>query len=183
MSLPHSSVQLCRRNRGHQRPKQVPTVLCQPSSSSSFLLDSGSMHHSNTAIAVAIVAVTMPSPLQKLIVKCLRYPPRNSGSLSDEVTDAEDKGTGKFVVLHLRFDKDMAAHSACNFGGGKAEKLALAKLWALTTVLVYILPALLKVYGGEARISTLRTLFLLMEDKKSLPLQRKGPRLKARLLY
>ncbi|KAA8534414.1 hypothetical protein F0562_031931 [Nyssa sinensis] len=64
MSLPHSSVQLCRRNRGHQRPKQVPTVLCQPSSSSSFLLDSGSMHHSNTAIAVAIVAVTMPSPLQ-----------------------------------------------------------------------------------------------------------------------
>ncbi|RDX89896.1 hypothetical protein CR513_28311 [Mucuna pruriens] len=35
--------------------------------------------------------------------------------------------TGKFVVLHLRFDKDMAAHSACDFGGGKAEKLALAK--------------------------------------------------------
>ncbi|XP_010547595.1 PREDICTED: uncharacterized protein At1g04910-like [Tarenaya hassleriana] len=34
---------------------------------------------------------------------------------------------GKFVVLHLRFDKDMAAHSACDFGGGKAEKLALAK--------------------------------------------------------
>ncbi|CAJ1974017.1 unnamed protein product [Sphenostylis stenocarpa] len=33
----------------------------------------------------------------------------------------------KFVVLHLRFDKDMAAHSACDFGGGKAEKLALAK--------------------------------------------------------
>ncbi|KAA8521093.1 hypothetical protein F0562_011754 [Nyssa sinensis] len=56
---------LCRRNRGHQRPKQVPTVLCQPSSSSSFLLDSGSMHYSNTAIAVAIVAVTIPSPLQK----------------------------------------------------------------------------------------------------------------------
>ncbi|XP_020212452.1 O-fucosyltransferase 31 [Cajanus cajan] len=34
---------------------------------------------------------------------------------------------GKFVVLHLRFDKDMAAHSACDFGGGKAERLALAK--------------------------------------------------------
>ncbi|KAL9229593.1 hypothetical protein vseg_005043 [Gypsophila vaccaria] len=33
----------------------------------------------------------------------------------------------KFVVLHLRFDKDMAAHSACDFGGGKAEKLALAR--------------------------------------------------------
>ncbi|XP_010523344.1 PREDICTED: uncharacterized protein At1g04910 [Tarenaya hassleriana] len=32
-----------------------------------------------------------------------------------------------FAVLHLRFDKDMAAHSACDFGGGKAEKLALAK--------------------------------------------------------
>ncbi|KAK7410461.1 hypothetical protein VNO78_01260 [Psophocarpus tetragonolobus] len=35
--------------------------------------------------------------------------------------------SGKYVVLHLRFDKDMAAHSACDFGGGKAEKLALAK--------------------------------------------------------
>lgn len=37
------------------------------------------------------------------------------------------QGAGKYVVLHLRFDKDMAAHSACDFGGGRAEKLALAK--------------------------------------------------------
>ncbi|XP_076909214.1 O-fucosyltransferase 39-like isoform X1 [Bidens hawaiensis] len=37
------------------------------------------------------------------------------------------KGAGKFVALHLRFDKDMAAHSACDFGGGKAEKKALAR--------------------------------------------------------
>ncbi|WVZ21566.1 hypothetical protein V8G54_008888 [Vigna mungo] len=45
-----------------------------------------------------------------------------------EETDMVGKQqTGKFVVLHLRFDKDMAAHSACDFGGGKAEKLALAK--------------------------------------------------------
>lgn len=33
----------------------------------------------------------------------------------------------KFVALHLRFDKDMAAHSSCDFGGGKIERLALAK--------------------------------------------------------
>ncbi|GER27301.1 O-fucosyltransferase family protein [Striga asiatica] len=117
----------------------------------------------------------------------------------------DKKGTGKFVVLHLRFDKDMAAHSACDFGGGKAEKLALAKyrqvIWQgrvlnsqftdeelrsrgrcpLTPEEIGLLLAALgfnnstrlylashKVYGGEARISTLRSLFPFMEDKKSL---------------
>ncbi|KAH6799429.1 O-fucosyltransferase family protein [Perilla frutescens var. frutescens] len=139
---------------------------------------------------------------------------RNSPSSSEvdstnylqKVTDARDwQGTGKFVVLHLRFDKDMAAHSACDFGGGKAEKLALAKyrqvIWQgrvlnsqftdeelrsrgrcpLTPEEIGLLLAALgfdnstrlylashKVYGGEARISTLRSLFPLMEDKKSL---------------
>ncbi|KAI4339766.1 hypothetical protein MLD38_024673 [Melastoma candidum] len=114
-------------------------------------------------------------------------------------------GAGKYVVLHLRFDKDMAAHSACDFGGGKAETLALAKyrqvIWQgrvmnsqftdqelrnqgrcpLTPEQIGLLLAALgfsnttrlylashKVYGGEARISTLRKLFPLMEDKKSL---------------
>lgn len=122
------------------------------------------------------------------------------------VTDAKnEQGLRKFVVLHLRFDKDMAAHSACDFGGGKAEKLALAKyrqvIWQgrvlnsqftdeelrnqgrcpLTPEEIGLLLAALgfdnntrlylashKVYGGEARISTLRYLFPLMEDKKSL---------------
>lgn len=49
---------------------------------------------------------------------------------SSPTTNLQQKGktgNGKFIVLHLRFDKDMAAHSACDFGGGKAEKLALAK--------------------------------------------------------
>ncbi|CAD6225015.1 unnamed protein product [Miscanthus lutarioriparius] len=55
------------------------------------------------------------------------------------------------VVPHF---KDMAAHSACNLGGGRAEQLALAKYR--------------QVYGGEARISSLRKLFPLMEDKRSL---------------
>lgn len=32
-----------------------------------------------------------------------------------------------FLALHLRFDKDMAAHSACYFGGGWAERRALRK--------------------------------------------------------
>nr|GLL38648.1 uncharacterized protein At1g04910-like [Ipomoea trifida] len=99
----------------------------------------------------------------------------------------------------------MAAHSACDFGGGKAEKLSLAKyrqrIWQgrvlnsqftdeelrsqgrcpLTPEEVGLLLAALgfgnntrlylashKVYGGEARISPLRSLFPLMEDKKSL---------------
>ncbi|CAO2830351.1 unnamed protein product [Amaranthus hypochondriacus] len=111
----------------------------------------------------------------------------------------------KFVVLHLRFDKDMAAHSACDFGGGKAEKLALAKyrqaMWQgrvlnsqftdeelrsqgrcpMTPEEAGLLLAALgfdnstrlylashKVYGGKARLETLRRLFPLMEDKKSL---------------
>ncbi|KVH99693.1 GDP-fucose protein O-fucosyltransferase [Cynara cardunculus var. scolymus] len=91
------------------------------------------------------------------LVQRLRSPPNAKIATKDEQLHEkmEDKlGSGKFIVLHLRFDKDMAAHSACDFGGGKAEKLALAKYR--------------QVYGGEARISTLRKLFPLMEDKKSL---------------
>uniref|UniRef100_A0A5B7A0W0 O-fucosyltransferase family protein n=1 Tax=Davidia involucrata TaxID=16924 RepID=A0A5B7A0W0_DAVIN len=158
----------------------------------------------------ALVFVPHIRALGDALVERLRYPPRKSGLLGEkylgEVTDAKDKqGTGKFVVLHLRFDKDMAAHSACDFGGGKAEKLALAKyrqvIWQgrvlnsqftdeelrsqgrcpLTPEEIGLLLAALgfdnstrlylashKVYGGEARISTLRKLFPLMEDKKSL---------------
>ncbi|GAB4844182.1 O-fucosyltransferase 31 [Ancistrocladus abbreviatus] len=48
-------------------------------------------------------------------------------NLQDKAYGTLEQGTGKYVVLHLRFDKDMAAHSACDFGGGRAEKLALAK--------------------------------------------------------
>ncbi|PWA47305.1 O-fucosyltransferase family protein [Artemisia annua] len=99
----------------------------------------------------------------------------------------------------------MAAHSACDFGGGKAEKLALAKyrqvVWQgrvmktqftneelrhqgpcpLTPEEIGLLLKALgfnndtrlyltshKVYGREARISALRKLFPLMDDKKSL---------------
>ncbi|KAI9125191.1 hypothetical protein K1719_003807 [Acacia pycnantha] len=66
------------------------------------------------------------------LISRLRYPQGSAGEMGtnclQEVTDAGQKRrVGKFVVLHLRFDKDMAAHSACDFGGGKAEKLALAK--------------------------------------------------------
>ncbi|KAI3701058.1 hypothetical protein L2E82_45701 [Cichorium intybus] len=103
------------------------------------------------------------------------------------------------------FALDMAAHSACDFSGGKAEKLALAKyrqvIWQgkvmktqfsneelrnqgrcpLTPEEIGLLLRALgfnnhtrlylashKVYGGEARIRTLRKMFPLMEDKKSL---------------
>ncbi|KAJ8771194.1 hypothetical protein K2173_025913 [Erythroxylum novogranatense] len=144
------------------------------------------------------------------LIHRLRYPSGRTGlpdsNYLKETTDLIDnRGPRKFVVLHLRFDKDMAAHSACDFGGGKAEKLALAKyrqvIWQgrvlnsrftdeelrsqgrcpLTPEEIGLLLAALgfdnstrlylashKVYGGEARISTLRKLFPLMEDKKSL---------------
>ncbi|KAL5705401.1 O-fucosyltransferase 31 [Ranunculus cassubicifolius] len=143
------------------------------------------------------------------LVNRLRYPSsKPSGEVTEylkQVTDKKHISAGKFVVLHLRFDKDMAAHSACDFGGGKAEKLALAKyrqvIWQgrilnsqftdeelrnqgrcpLTPEEIGLLLAALgfdsntrlylashKVYGGEGRISALRRLFPLMEDKKSL---------------
>ncbi|XP_041018091.1 O-fucosyltransferase 31-like isoform X2 [Juglans microcarpa x Juglans regia] len=141
-----------------------------------------------------------------LVNRLLNPPNKNQTAYLLEERDQIGKGKArKFVVLHLRFDKDMAAHSACDFGGGKAEKLALAKyrqvIWQgrvlnsqftdeelrnqgrcpLTPEEIGLLLAALgfdnntrlylashKVYGGEARISTLRQLFPLMEDKKSL---------------
>ena len=36
------------------------------------------------------------------------------------------KEAGYFLGLHLRFEKDMIAHSACYYGGGRAEQQALA---------------------------------------------------------
>ncbi|KAJ8444969.1 hypothetical protein Cgig2_029163 [Carnegiea gigantea] len=144
------------------------------------------------------------------LVHRLQYPSSrsttNEAGLLQQVTDRKSlEEPKKFVVVHLRFDKDMAAHSACDFGGGKAEKLALAKyrqaMWQgrvlnsqftdeelrnqgrcpLTPEEVGLLLAALgfdnstrlylashKVYGGEARISALRRLFPLMEDKNSL---------------
>ncbi|XP_057496916.1 O-fucosyltransferase 31-like [Actinidia eriantha] len=158
----------------------------------------------------ALIFVPHIRALGDALVNRLRYPPGQTEALGTnylrEIPNAEEKqGPGKFVVLHLRFDKDMAAHSACDFGGGKAEKLALAKyrqvIWQgrvlnsqftneelrnqgrcpLTPEEIGLLLAALgfdnntrlylashKVYGGEARISTLRKLFPLMEDKKSL---------------
>ncbi|XP_020528203.1 uncharacterized protein At1g04910 [Amborella trichopoda] len=153
----------------------------------------------------ALAFVPHINALGQTLVKRLRYPLGDGGLLREKVDAEINPISGKFVVLHLRFDKDMAAHSACDFGGGKAEKLALAKyrqvIWQgrvlnsqftdeelrnqgrcpLTPEEIGLLLAALgfdnntrlylashKVYGGEARISTLRELFPLMEDKKSL---------------
>ncbi|KAK6940262.1 GDP-fucose protein O-fucosyltransferase [Dillenia turbinata] len=107
--------------------------------------------------------------------------------------DETGSNEGRFVVLHLRFDKDMAAHSSCDFGGGKAEKMALAKyrqeIWQgrvhksqftdeelrsqarcpLTPEEIGLLLATLGFNNStQARISTLRQLFPLMADKRSL---------------
>ncbi|KAL2527995.1 O-fucosyltransferase family protein [Forsythia ovata] len=174
----------------------------------------------------ALVFVPRIRELGDALVNRLRYPPGENEAVRTkyfkDVSDAKRKqGAGKFAVLHLRFDKDMAAHSACDFGGGKAEKLALAKyrqvIWQgrvlnsqftdeelrnqgrcpLTPEEIGLLLAALgfdnstrlylashKVYGGEARISTLRGLFPLMENKKSLASseERAGIKGKASLL-
>ncbi|PWA45616.1 O-fucosyltransferase family protein [Artemisia annua] len=152
----------------------------------------------------ALVFVPHIRRLGDTLVQRLRSSPTtNKGTTNDILED--ERGSGKFIVLHLRFDKDMAAHSACDFGGGKAEKLALAKyrqvIWQgrvmktqftneelrhqgrcpLTPEEIGLLLKALgfnsdtrlylashKVYGGEARISALRKLFPLMDDKKSL---------------
>ncbi|KAG8641044.1 O-fucosyltransferase 39 isoform X2 [Manihot esculenta] len=158
----------------------------------------------------ALVFVPHIRALGDALVSRLRYPSKgtevvNTGYLRETSHVTDENRARKFVVIHLRFDKDMAAHSACDFGGGKAEKLALAKyrqvIWQgrvlnsqftdielrsqgrcpLTPEEIGLLVAALgfdnstrlylashKVYGGEARISTLRKLFPLMEDKKSL---------------
>nr|XP_043605994.1 O-fucosyltransferase 39-like [Erigeron canadensis] len=81
----------------------------------------------------ALVFVPHVRSLGEALVSRLRYPiVENINAVGTkylrQVIDTKDgHGAGKFVSLHLRFDKDMAAHSACDFGGGKAEKLALAK--------------------------------------------------------
>ncbi|CAA0812521.1 O-fucosyltransferase family protein [Striga hermonthica] len=169
----------------------------------------------------ALVFVPHIRALGDALVSRLRYhPSTNQFNTNEKIEDSKNKqGTGKFVVIHLRFDKapntnifffllkmkDMAAHSACDFGGGKAEKLALAKyrqvIWQgrvlnsqftdeelrsqgrcpLTPEEIGLLLAALgfdnttrlylashKVYGGEARISALQSLFPLMASKKSL---------------
>ncbi|KAK8490591.1 hypothetical protein V6N12_076258 [Hibiscus sabdariffa] len=170
----------------------------------------------------ALVFVPHIRALGDALVHRLRYPKGQSQAISTdylrETTDPNDEQKPKkFVVLHLRFDKDMAAHSACDFGGGKAEKLALAKyrqtIWQgrvlnsrftdkelrsqgrcpLTPEEIGLLLGALgfdnntrlylashKVYGEEARISTLRELFPLMEDKKSLASSEERIRIKGK---
>ncbi|VFQ86785.1 unnamed protein product [Cuscuta campestris] len=156
---------------------------------------------------LALVYVPHIRTLGDLLASRLRSNPSNMDGTSTSISrrDNYKPGVGKYVVLHLRFDKDMAAHSACDFGGGKVEKLALAKyrqlIWQgrvvksqfadeelrnqgrcpLTPEEIGLLLAALgfnnstrlylashKVYGGEARLSALRQMFPLMEDKRSL---------------
>lgn len=83
----------------------------------------------------------LPDEIQRLRCKvnfeALRFVPSidNIGNILVErlrkshawTVEGDDVGSSKYLALHLRFDKDMAAHSACDFGGGKAERLALAK--------------------------------------------------------
>ncbi|KHN08263.1 O-fucosyltransferase 31-like [Glycine soja] len=75
----------------------------------------------------ALIFVSHIKELGNAIVHRLRHTTEGSDYPLEENDKFGKQQTGKFVVLHLRFDKDMAAHSACDFGGGKAEKLALVK--------------------------------------------------------
>ncbi|GAB4848794.1 O-fucosyltransferase 39 [Ancistrocladus abbreviatus] len=150
----------------------------------------------------ALAVVPHIRALGDSLVSRLRYSPSPSNGLEieylqqviDQIVESEP---GKFVVLHLRFDKPVIL--------ALAEKLALAKyclvIWQgrvlhsqftnielrnqgrcpLTPEEIGLLLAALgfdnstrlylashKVYGGEARISTLWKRFPLMEDKKRL---------------
>ncbi|KAF7059085.1 hypothetical protein CFC21_066033 [Triticum aestivum] len=154
----------------------------------------------------ALIFVPYIISLGRTLEKRLRSPVQgHSTEFAQQVIEENTDQDGKYAVLHLRFDKDMAAHSACDFGGGRAEKLALAKyrqvIWQgrvlnsqlsdeelrntgrcpLTPEEIGLILVALgfdsttrfylashKVYGGEARISSLRKLFPLMEDKRSL---------------
>ncbi|KAK1601703.1 hypothetical protein QYE76_018397 [Lolium multiflorum] len=154
----------------------------------------------------ALVFLPYIISLGRTLEKRLRSPVQgHSTELAQQRVEENTNQAGKYAVLHLRFDKDMAAHSACDFGGGRAEKLALAKyrqvIWQgrvlnsqltdeelrntgrcpLTPEEIGLILVALgfdnstrlylashKVYGGEARISSLRKLFPLMEDKRSL---------------
>ncbi|XP_051187526.1 O-fucosyltransferase 39 isoform X2 [Lolium perenne] len=154
----------------------------------------------------ALVFLPYIISLGRTLEKRLRSPVQgHSIELAQQGVEENTNQAGKYAVLHLRFDKDMAAHSACDFGGGRAEKLALAKyrqvIWQgrvlnsqltdeelrntgrcpLTPEEIGLILVALgfdnstrlylashKVYGGEARISSLRKLFPLMEDKRSL---------------
>ncbi|KAI4990266.1 hypothetical protein ZWY2020_038629 [Hordeum vulgare] len=154
----------------------------------------------------ALVFVPYIISLGRTLEKRLRSPVQgHSTEFTQQVVEDYTDQSEKYAVVHLRFDKDMAAHSACDFGGGRAEKLALAKyrqvIWQgrvlnsqlsdeelrntgrcpLTPEEIGLILVALgfdsktrfylashKVYGGEARISSLRKLFPLMVDKRSL---------------
>ncbi|XP_031109029.1 O-fucosyltransferase 39 isoform X2 [Ipomoea triloba] len=74
----------------------------------------------------ALVFVPHIRALGDALIHRLRYPASKDEGDGENYPE-ETNGPQKFVAVHLRFDKDMAAHSACDFGGGKAEKLSLAK--------------------------------------------------------
>ncbi|KAJ4825344.1 O-fucosyltransferase 39, partial [Turnera subulata] len=152
----------------------------------------------------ALVFVSHIRELGDALVNRLRYPSRENEEVGNDLLRETTNVVGRKRSAR-KFVVDMAAHSACDFGGGKAEKLSLAKyrqaIWQgrvlnsqftdeelrsqgrcpLTPEEIGLLLAALgfdnntrlylashKVYGGEARISNLRKLFPLMENKKSL---------------
>ncbi|XP_075485665.1 LOW QUALITY PROTEIN: O-fucosyltransferase 31-like [Primulina tabacum] len=77
----------------------------------------------------ALVFVPRITALAEALISRLRNPPsaKRKGEHMSRLEGMNGMEVGKYIVLHLRFDKDMAAHSACDFGGGEAEKHALAK--------------------------------------------------------
>lgn len=46
-----------------------------------------------------------------------------------DITDMKgDQEAGRFVVLHLRFDREMVAHLVCDFSGGNLGNIFLSEL-------------------------------------------------------
>ncbi|KAG6553813.1 hypothetical protein Mapa_004730 [Marchantia paleacea] len=65
--------------------------------------------------------------LGDLIIQRLHLNSREYRVREKKIPRMRNRSSAKFLALHLRFDKDMAAHSTCDFGGGVAERRSLAK--------------------------------------------------------
>ncbi|KAH0457465.1 hypothetical protein IEQ34_012780 [Dendrobium chrysotoxum] len=68
----------------------------------------------------ALAFIPHINTLGEMLVKCLRNPRhvRPDEYIQEVVHEnVSNEGNRKYVTLHLRFDNDMIAHSACDFGG------------------------------------------------------------------
>ncbi|WOL12908.1 hypothetical protein Cni_G21677 [Canna indica] len=78
------------------------------------------------------LARTVPSSIQRLRClanyEALQFAPKIKAlaeRMIDRMVNNSSKSDGKYVAVHLRFEKDMIAFSNCVYDGGKKEKLEM----------------------------------------------------------